>query len=438
MPVQLSRKRAPIKIGSSYLGPYPSDEPRIDLTLSSVPKTSLSVGKRRSPFRKTKKSRLKKLKELAATTALTTSALSAASLPTTAATLVGATVLGPVGALLGSMVGIGGTAAAIKAIVSQSKDAYKKYYTYKNDIDSSRMGDVLFAAEFMLNAYSPNNEISGWSYQWINVDGADIAFFAEESSGGDGHVKNVVFSFRGTVDLKDALADANSSHAKTINKIGKYSLHIPITAATGFLNRVKEIWEAGFEKIVTELLLQYEEGTEFDNIFVTGHSLGGAAATIFAVILGEILPSQLARRITLITFEPARSLRHSTVTALLADPDIKEIAKNAIFITNGNDPVPQVPLAYGSEVGASGFRHFGVSWFIPADAINAGYLSAHGSSNLVQRLKDFASEGYPRSKIYESNGYGIKRIRKTRTTKSKYDSKMMKARMAYVRSFKKK
>ena len=364
--------------------------------------------------------------------------------PTSILPIIGTLVGGPVGLTAG----LAGTAAvgarAYAAAKAASRRTYDKYYTKKDRIDFSRMDEVLTAGEFMLNSYNPEQEIQGWNYKWFHDRGEDVAFFAEHYNNETKRAQ-VVFSFRGTDSIPDMLQDAKSDHADTITEWEGFPLKVPVTAASGFLERVVRLGKAGLGGIVKKMISYNFEAHQtmysgegviddkpelIDDILITGHSLGGAAATIFAVILAQIVPHSLATKMRLITFEPARSLRASNINALMENPNVRDLAEHSIFITNGLDPVPQVPLGYGPELGPSGFKHFGTSWYITPEGIQSSFLSSHSSATVMKALKRMKEQNAPETDIYVSNGSGMK------NRKKKKSSPAMKARMAYVRSFK--
>lgn len=345
---------------------------------------------------------------------------------------------------------------------------YGKSFAKTKDVDSHRFPDVLTALEFTLNSYYPDQEAKGWGYIWYNDHDTDSAFCAVTNNN---IWQTIVFSFRGTSDWTDALTDINASHAETINKWWNFTLPIPITGASGFIHRIQELGKNGLgstvEKLVgwcneyinerkksmeraetwKRLIAAEMKGTgsihhniddrQIEKIIITGHSLGGAVASIFTAILGQLLPPEVAQRIQLITFEPARGLRQSTVNRLQTNPVMRQIFDNAIFTTTPYDPVPLLPLSSDNyEMLATGFSHVGKNWMLPIETVDAGPVAAHSSLAIADSLKKTFDMGVPNTRIYQTNGKG--RLKGKVKRKNKKSTMAMKARMAYVRSFRKK
>ena len=115
---------------------------------------------------------------------------------------------------------------------------------------------------------------------------------------------------------------------------------------------------------------------------------------------------------------------------------MKTIFNNAIFTTTPNDPVPLLPLGTDGEYLATGFSHVGRNWMLPDDTVDAGFLAAHSSEKIAESLRKTNQMGIPNTRIYETNGKG--RLKGKLKRKNKKTTMAMKARMAYVRSFRKK
>lgn len=185
------------------------------------------------------------------------------------------------------------------------------------------------------------------------------------------------------------------------------------------------------------------------DILVTGHSLGGAVAEIFAAILTEILPPELVVLVRLVTFEGARGLTSKTVDELEQNPIAANVLHNSIRIINLNDPVPFAPFNKSSLPFASGYKHFGETWVIAPEYTVGGFAASHTLGNVEESLKQAFDSGKPDA-IYVSAGKGkIQSTKRRRNAtavpdpegygwrKLRKNSRAMKAKMAYVRSFRK-
>lgn len=258
-----------------------------------------------------------------------------------------------------------------------------------------------------------------------NVDCGFVAF--------DYMKEIIVISFRGTDDLEDAITDADFPPTEKITVFNGETLPIPLYCHGGFMYRFLELSPdviVGIEKIFTE------NKERVYPILVTGHSLGGALATICAFVLGEILPDSI--KIQLISFEAPRAFTKETMEALLSYPRTLEIDREGIRIAARWDVVPHVPLYI------QGFRHMG-RYFHIAHPIGHGlYLnpktqgwSVHSMQNIEDFMKFYKqhtrSQEDKKEFLTHLEGRGKGRKRKG----LKRGSAAARARMAYVRSFKK-
>ena len=115
----------------------------------------------------------------------------------------------------------------------------------------------------------------------------------------------IVVFFRGTKDTDEMVNDATLTLVP-YELPGRDKVHVH----KGFLKHVNQC--GGREKLITCILAAIDElskastGTKPVEVLVTGHSLGGAAATLIAAALDAALDASVACKITLITFGSPR------------------------------------------------------------------------------------------------------------------------------------
>lgn len=159
------------------------------------------------------------------------------------------------------------------------------------------------------------------THKFFDVDGAQCHIVSNK--------EEIVICFRGTEpdELSDVLADLNAWPDRAYN--GHGFVH------NGFQEEVNKVWP----KIETSLKMMK---TENKNLFICGHSLGGAMATIATSRLGDRVTS-------LYTYGSPRVGTRSFVKSFNV-PHYRHV--------NNNDIVTKVPLAL------MGYKHHGTLRYI--------------------------------------------------------------------------
>ncbi len=213
-----------------------------------------------------------------------------------------------------------------------------------------------------------------------NIGGVAAGFVKYEEIDGEPYV---VVTFHGTANLRDAATDLNALVGRDCEFLGNARVH------AGFYNRYEEFRKEMIEKVEE----CYKKTNMKPKVLVTGHSLGGALATLAALDLQQ-QPKAFRGRIQMITFCSPRVLsRAAHNAARLVLPEIKS---HALRIWRVGDTVAKVGM------GLLGYEHFGESWGInraPSEGLlnYLNILSWHSISTMVEetlKLKDSKEENY--------------------------------------------
>lgn len=359
------------------------------------------------------------------------------------------------------------------ALFAQSYEA-NNYHKFFSRFPKSWINEVMEAAMFANEAYISESQRKGWQYIWVSINKWNAVgtnegmFFAEQKyMPEDSPIwkTRYVFSFRGTYSFADGVADANALKAYTSNAfkllgLKQYATNKPpltLEGHRGFMERLEQLSKNGLKLIIC--LLQYKllggnlndlarlgkpkadvlkfrtmiENYNMDrddpvkiankidssavssigDILITGHSLGGAVATLFAIAFVQVFP-KLASRVRLITFEAPRSLKAQTIRALdrSRSPEIVQLRQHSIRVVNEKDPVPLVPFNQAT-MPASDYQHFGNALFIPKEYTVGDYVASHGMTNVIETLKkvfattDDTGKHVDPHQVYFSEGRGI-------------------------------
>ena len=263
----------------------------------------------------------------------------------------------------------------------------------------------------------------------------------DESTGtSEGYVEfdptsqSIVISWKGSQDLRDWGTDAaaqiwSSDVDEIVGRDGIVlenlgaTLHVP----TSFWDRFQDCYKSmrsGLEVVLSSLGLGWDSPTLPYQIRINGHSLGGALSEICGAVLQLLHPNW---NIVISTFAPARGFK-----SLEGIDDLKPIQKLAEqqqrFTTHG-DAVNNLPLL-ATHLGTRNLR---------LDDDERTWQSDHFRTHILEKLKKLDPELENPKELTEFEASGIlTRPHKPKLHRSLADFPSMKARMAYVRSFKKK
>lgn len=142
---------------------------------------------------------------------------------------------------------------------------------------------------------------------------------------------SLVFAFRGTESFRDVLSDLNIF--RTELKIDEKSMKTKNLVHTGFLKQFNTVKH----EIDQDIQYYRKEQSSNNSLIFTGHSLGGALATISSVYYGIKYPDM---RVTCITFGSPRVGNNNFVRSF----DV--IVDESHRYVNEDDPVPMGPTPF--------------------------------------------------------------------------------------------
>ena len=240
----------------------------------------------------------------------------------------------------------------------------------------------------------------------------------------------IVISFKGSsvaadwgADLQSAFADTQEYiYDKEGNVLETLPLHIRFNS--GFWERFENLYETmkqGLISVLKSLGLSWESETLPYEIRINGHSLGGALAEICGTVLQLLHPEW---DIKISTFAPAEALSSIGDGVMEDYTPLSRLNDAAQRYTTRGDVVNKA-VPFGSHVGRHNNRLPG--WSHPG---------SHSRANIYGKVLQLDPNLPNPASITQIEASGL--IRPTHKPTIKKSSAAMKAKMAYVRSFKKK
>lgn len=316
---------------------------------------------------------------------------------------------------------------------------------------------VLYAAKCASLAYEPTKNIKSVipsitaDFPIMDLTRAPVP--AQDGfMGWDNDRKMLVIAFKGTDNLQDLWTDLNTYSVSTLSKVNGEDLTVPLYGHNGFIGRFINLYPQVVEGLDSLYQVADPEMEVYPPILITGHSLGGALATVCAFVLCQLLPRA---PIQLITFESPRVFTVGTLEKIQGYLPTSQVENNAIRISARNDIVPSMPPDL------AGFRHVGRNYYIEEPfgeflitslakklkgafdwvigneptKIDGRFHSMDNVDKALQHYSNLNSAEAKNAYMTLTSARGV--IGKKKRTKiGKKGSKSMKAYMAYVRSFK--
>lgn len=180
----------------------------------------------------------------------------------------------------------------------------------------------------------------------------------------------ITIAYHGTECFRDLATDANALKKADQNLISGGYIH------SGFRNRYMESRDQMLAK-VQNILTQNELKADEVDFVVTGHSLGGALATIAAVDLKKGLASNT--KLSLVTFSSPR------VFDKKGAQEAENILEGRAYrLWREKDPIPAVSLATRLGLGyLTGFKHVGKSMKL-SSTVNLFSMENHAMDTLLR------------------------------------------------------
>ena len=215
----------------------------------------------------------------------------------------------------------------------------KLIYRYNKDI----INTVNKCSEYSLNVFSKNTTSHNYNGTWLeNKKGENAGYINYDEK------ENTIFvTFRGTHGYDDIKTDIEFPKQKCsfLNNKGVHG---------GFL-KAYNFFKEKLKKELTELVKNHKDA----KIIFTGHSLGGALATLAALDTATNNDFK-DKNISLITFCSPRVLSNDAYKYSLINQNTKKLHEKTIRVWREGDRISSMPF----EGYSLNFKHFGKSWCI--------------------------------------------------------------------------
>ena len=220
----------------------------------------------------------------------------------------------------------------------KNQNYYKLIYKYNEDT----IFKINKCAKYSFNIYDKRKISKKYNGNWIlSKTGEHSAYVNYDEN------ENTIFvTFRGTKSYSDLRTDIKFPKEKCgfLNNEGVHG---------GFLNTYNH-FKPELDKKVKEIININQDA----KIVFTGHSLGGAIATLAAI--DAVNNNEFKdKNISLITFASPRVISEEAYNYSMTNENIKKLYEKTIRIWRAGDIITSMPFEYGLN-----FKHFGQSWCI--------------------------------------------------------------------------
>mgnify|MGYP002769018996 CR=1 FL=1 len=209
-----------------------------------------------------------------------------------------------------------------------------------------------------------------------NINGVRAGFVKKVDIDGQPYI---VVSIHGTANWDDFLTDANAILKSNCPFLKNAPVH------RGFYNR----YATFREEMINAVKNCFNTNTKEENpkILVTGHSLGGALATLAALEL-EQMP-QFSNKVRMVTFCSPRVL--TSEAQKVASRILPESRYRALRVWRIGDTIAKV------GPGSMGYKHFGESWGVdvaPGEGVKnyADPLAWHSITGMVEEMENLKNK----------------------------------------------